>query len=101
MAIRRTNHLGMALVSVLHFLDDKWKLQQHLIQAQMLANNMKSDEIARELIYTLSVSYGISSSRPLAAMRDRCLVNSVALIKDPQSCLPKSGGCRLICAHIY
>ena len=61
---------------VVRFLDDNWSLQQHLLQVQMLAKSMKGEEVARELINTLSVTYG---SRLLATMRDRCSVNNVAL----------------------
>ena len=71
-----TTRLGEVLVIVVRFLDDNWSLQQHLLQVQMLAKSMKGEEVARELINTLSVTYG---SRLLATMRDRCSVNNVAL----------------------
>lgn len=71
-----TTRLEEALVIVVHFLDDNWSLQQQLLQVQMLAKSMKGEEVARELINTLSVTYGISSSRLLATMRDRCSVNN-------------------------
>jgi len=74
-----TTRLGEALVIVVRFLDDNWSLQQRILQVQMLAKSMKGEEVARELINTLSVTYGISSSRLLATMRDRCSVNNVAL----------------------
>ena len=40
---------------------------------------MTGEEVAREVIESLSVSYSISSTRLLAVMRDRCSVNNVAL----------------------
>ena len=40
---------------------------------------MTGEEIARELISALSVEYGITSERLLAAMRDRASVNAVGM----------------------
>ena len=40
---------------------------------------MTGEELARIIISTLSTSYGIESSRLVASMRDRALVNSVAM----------------------
>ncbi len=40
---------------------------------------MTGEELARELIDTLSTNYSVSSSQLLAVMRDRCSVNNVAL----------------------
>ena len=74
-----TTRLGEALVVVLRFMDNNWKLQQHLVQVKMVAKCMTGEEIAQELIDTLSVNYSISSSRLITAMRDRCSVNNVAL----------------------
>lgn len=37
------------------------------------------EEVAQELISTLSITLGIASSHLLAAMRDRCSVNGVAM----------------------
>ena len=75
-----TTRLGEALVVVLFcFVDNNWKLQQRLTQVKIVAKSMTGEEIAQELIDTLSVNYSISSSRLIAAMRDRCSVNNVAL----------------------
>ena len=40
---------------------------------------MSGDEVACELISTLSITFGIASGYLLAAMRDRCSVNGVAM----------------------
>ena len=45
----------------------------------LLAHSMTGEEIARELINTLSVHYGISSDLLLAAMHDRASTNNVAM----------------------
>ena len=74
-----TTQLGEALVVVIRYLDDDWKLQQHNANIKMHSKSMTGDEIARELINTLSVTYGISSHRLVAALRDRASVNGVAL----------------------
>ena len=60
-------------------MDNNWKLQQRLVQVKVVAKSMTREEIAQELIDTLSVNYSISSSQLIAAMRDRCCVNNVAL----------------------
>ncbi len=45
----------------------------------MLAKSMSGEEVARELISTLSVQYSIPSNGLLAAMRDSASVNGVAV----------------------
>ena len=56
-----TLRLGEALAVVLHFVDDDWQLQHRLICCQMLSKALSGEEIAREVISTLSVTYGIYS----------------------------------------
>lgn len=58
-----TTRLGEALVIVIRYLDDEWKLCQQIASIKMLSKSMTGEEIARELIDVLSVMYGISSSR--------------------------------------
>ena len=72
-----TTHLGEILV--IRFIDSDWNIQQRLVRVQTLAKSMQGEELARKLIETLSVRLSISSTRLLAAMRDRALVNGVAL----------------------
>ena len=74
-----TSRLGEALAVVLHFVDDDWQLQHRLIRCQMLSKALSGEEIAREVISTLSVTYGIYSHRVLATMRDRASANNVAM----------------------
>ena len=74
-----TTRLGKILVIVLRFIDSDWSIQQRLVRVQTLAKSMRGEELARELIETLSVRLSISSTRLLAAMRDRASVNGVAL----------------------
>ncbi len=64
---------------VVHYIDDMWNIQQRLVRVRALAKSMKGEEVARELLEVLSVQLSISSSRLLAAMRDRASVNGVAM----------------------
>ena len=74
-----TSRLGEALAIVLRFISDDWKLEQRLIRVQMLSKALSGEEIARELINVLSVTYRISSYRVLATTRDRASANNVAM----------------------
>ena len=47
--------------------------------APFLSKSMTGEEIARELINVLSVTYSIGSDQLIAAMRDRAAVNNVAM----------------------
>ena len=63
------------MVIILHFIDDSWNVNQRVIRAKSLTG----EEVARQLISTLSTNYGISSDMLLAAMRDRASANYVAI----------------------
>ena len=58
-----------ALAVVVRFIDG-FVIKQCLVHFLTLAMSMTGEEIARELISALSVEYGITSRRLLAAMRD-------------------------------
>ena len=73
-----TTRLGEALVIVVRFVDG-FVIKQRLVRFLTLAKSMTGEEIARELISALSVEYGITSERLLAAMRDCASVNGVAM----------------------
>lgn len=45
-----TTRLGEALVIVIRYLDDEWKLCQRIASVKMLSKSMTDEEIARELI---------------------------------------------------
>ena len=63
----------------MRFVGEEWVLEQRLICMQMLSESMAGEEIARELISILSVTYGVQSDQLLAAMRDRASVNNLAM----------------------
>lgn len=56
-------------------------IQQPLVRLQLLAKSMTEEEIAREIIHTLLVEYGISGDRVLASMQDKVSTNEVAIRK--------------------
>ena len=74
-----TTRLGEALAIVIRFVNDDLYIRQRLVRLQLLSKSMSREEIARELIDTLSVQYSVSSGMLLAAMHDRASVNNVAM----------------------
>ena len=74
-----TTRMGEAMGIVVRYITSDWKIQQRLVRLQLLAQSMSGEEVARELITTLSVHYSVSSNSLLATMRDRASVNDVAL----------------------
>ena len=64
---------------VLCFVSSDWSLEQHLVRVQMLSKSLTGEEIARELISVLLVTYSIHSNNLLAALRDRASTNNVAM----------------------
>ena len=74
-----TTRLGEAMAIVIRFVDDSFVIQQRLIRLQLLVKSMTGEEIARELINTLSAQYSIGSDLLVAAMHDSAACNMVAL----------------------
>lgn len=74
-----TSRLGEALAIVVRFVNDDLSIHQRLVRLQMLIKSLTGEEIARELITALSVSYSIHPSNLLGAMRDRASTNNVAM----------------------
>ena len=64
---------------VVRFSDGSFVIQQRLIRLQLLVKSMSGEEIARELINTLSAQYSIGCDLLVAAMHDRAACNMVAL----------------------
>ena len=56
-----------------------WTIQQRLIRLQLLVKSMTGEEIAREILNTISVEYGIALDRVLAVMHDRASCNAVTI----------------------
>ena len=75
-----TTRLGEAMAIVIRFfVDNSFAITLRLICFQLLTKGMTGEEIARELINTLSAEYGISSSHILGCMHDRVGCNGVAM----------------------
>ena len=66
------------LAVVVRFLAD-WSVQQCLVRLEFLQKCMNGEELARELISTLSVMLGIGSNMLLSVMRDQASVNTAAM----------------------
>ena len=64
---------------VIRVVAEDFVIHQCLIRLQLLTKSMTGEEIARELINTLSVVYGIYSHLVRATMRDRAACNNVAI----------------------
>lgn len=74
-----TTQMGEAMGIVVRYISHDWKIEQRLVHLQLLAQSMSGEEVAREVIATLSVSYSINPTSLLATKRDRAAVNNVAL----------------------
>ena len=73
-----TTRLGEAFAIVARYVSEEWTLEQRPLCIQMLAKSMTGEEIAREVISTLSVIYSVTSRQLLGVMRDRASINNVA-----------------------
>jgi len=65
-----TSHSGEAFAISVRFANDSFVIQRQLIAIQLLSKSLAGEEIAHELVQVLSVSYSISSSHLIAAMRE-------------------------------
>ena len=55
-----TTHVCEAMVVVLRFVDDSWNINQRVVRLMLLAKSLTGEEVARQLITTLSTDLGIS-----------------------------------------
>lgn len=74
-----TTRLGEAMAIVVRFTNSSFVIQQCLIHLQLLVKSMSGEEIARELINTLTAQYSISCDLLVAAIHNRAACNMVAL----------------------
>ena len=73
-----TTHVAEALNIILRFVFE-WKVHQRLIQLLLVTKRMNGEELAHQLLSTLSVDLSIPPSSLLAAARDHASVNNVAI----------------------
>ena len=62
-----TTHLEEALAIVVRFVDG-WEVKQRLIRLQLLTKTMTGEEIAREIVHTVSTEYGVTRNRLVATI---------------------------------
>ena len=74
-----TTRLGEAMAVVVRYIDTSFSIQQRLIHLQVVAKSMRGEEIAREIIATISTQYGIASNLVVAMMHGRATCNGVAI----------------------
>lgn len=74
-----TTHVCEAMVVVLRFLDDDMNIQQRVTRLMLLAKSLTGQEVARQLISSISTELGIGGNLVIAMIHDRASVNSVAM----------------------
>ena len=76
-----TTRLCEALAVVVCMVGDDWYIKQRLVRIQLLIKSLCGDELAREIINILSISYSIHvcPSNLIAVVRDGASVNGSAM----------------------
>ena len=74
-----TTHVSEAMVIVLRFVDEDGCIQQKIARLLLVAKSMTGEELARELVLSLSTELGITGNILLASIQDRASVNNVAM----------------------
>ena len=74
-----TTHVCEAMVVVLRYMDDDWQIKQRVCRLMLLAKSMTDEEVARQLVTSLSTELSIPANHVVAFMRDRASVNNVAM----------------------
>ena len=64
---------------VVRYVTDDFYIEKRLMALRMLQKSLTGEEIARELIATLTIEYNTTPTALLAYMRDRAATNNVAL----------------------
>ena len=64
---------------LVRFVDEKWNIQQCVVKLMLLAKSLTGEEVARQLIVSLTTELGIESDLLIAAMCDHSSVNNVAI----------------------
>ena len=63
----------------MQYVDDEWSIQQCVCRLMLLEKTMTGEEVARQIINTISRELGMPSSSVIAAARDSASVNDVAM----------------------
>ena len=87
-------------------MDDNWCIQQCVCRLILLGKSLTGEEVARQIVSTISTELGIPSSCVIATARDRVSVNDVAMrtvgivyggLIDIWLLFPYTGSCRGAC----
>ena len=73
-----TTRSGEVLAIVLRFVKEG-NIEQRLVRLVLLAKSVNGDELAREVLTTLSTELGVTGSKLLACIRDGASVNTKAM----------------------
>ena len=63
-----TTHVCEAMVVVLRYVDDDWQIKQQVCHLMLVAKLMTDEEVARQLIATLSTELSIPANHVVAIM---------------------------------
>ena len=74
-----TTHVCEAMVIVVRYLTDDWVIKQDVCRLMLLTKSMTGEEVARQIVSTISTEMGISHELVVGAMHDRASVNEVAM----------------------
>ena len=74
-----TTHVCEAFVVVLRYVTQNWIIKQEVCRMMLLAKSLTGEEVARQLIASLSTELSIPQHLVVSTMRDRALVNDVAV----------------------
>ena len=64
---------------LVRFVDEKWSIQQRIVKPMLLAKSLTDEEVAHQLIDSLTTELGIGYNLLLAAMHDLASVNNAAI----------------------
>ena len=64
---------------LLCYVDEDWKIKQRLVHLILVENSLTGEEVACNLISTLSTDLSINSQYLVASMQDHASVNSVTV----------------------
>lgn len=74
-----TTHVCEAMVIVVRYITDDWVIKQCVCRLLLLAKSMTGEEVARQIVMTLSTELGVLSHLLVASMHDRASMNNVAM----------------------
>ena len=66
------------VVVIVRFMDDNWCIQQR-VSPDAIGKSLTGEEVAHQIVSTISTELGIPTSCVIATARDRALVNNVAM----------------------